>query len=393
VLTVGLVSLGLARLKPGAPHVDRATLWIDEVKRGPMLRAVHGIGSLTPEEVRWISAVTEARVENVMVRPGAPVTADTLLIEMSNPDLQLQAQDAESQLRAAQSQYEELRLRLQRERLDQEATLARVQAEQRQARAQANADKELAQSGLLADLTRQKSAIAADELDNRERIERQRLEFGAESMQAQLAAEKVQLDQRRATAELRRSQVKAMKVRAGSAGVLQELSVEIGQRVTPGLVLARVAEPSRLKAVLKIAETQARDVQVGQAVEVDTHNGVVAGRVARVDPAVVQGTVKVDVSLDGKLPKGARPDLSVDGTIEIERLSDVIYVGLPSQAAEDSKLSLFRLESESEAARVPVQLGRRSAQSIEVRAGLAPGDRVILSDMSRWDHADRVRLD
>jgi HlyD family secretion protein len=393
VLAVALLTLGLARLKPAAPRVDRATLWIDEVRRGPMVRSVHGIGTLVPEEVRWISAATEARVEKVLVRPGAPVSADTLLIELSNPDLELQAQDAESLLRAAQAQYQELRVRLERERLDQEATLARVQAEQRQARAQANADQELARSGLVADLTRQKSTIAADELDNRERIERQRLVFGADSIKAQLAVEKTRVEQRLATAQLRRAQVKALKVRAGSSGVLQELPVEVGQRVTPSLVLARVAEPSRLMAALKIAETQARDVQAGQAVEVDTRNGLAAGRVSRIDPAVVQGTVKVDVTLDGKLPKGARPDLSVDGTIEIERLADVLYVGLPSQATEDAKASLFRLVNDAEAVRVPVTLGRRSVQSIEVRAGLAVGDRVILSDMSRWDSAERVRLE
>jgi HlyD family secretion protein len=390
---LGLTTLGLSRLKPAAPKIEKNTVWIDEVKRGPMVRSVRGIGTLVPEEVRWISAASEGRVERILVQPGATVSADTQLLELSNPDLVLLAQNAESDLRTAQAQLAELRVRLGSDRLDQEAAAARVQADYRLARAQANADAELAKEGLVASLTREKSEIAAAELENRERIERQRLQFGVESIEAQLAMQRTLVEQKAAAARVRREQVRALKVTAGIAGVLQELPVEIGQRVAAGLVLAKVAEPKRLKAVLKIAESQARDVQNGQSASVDTHNGVVPGHVSRVDPAVTQGTVKVDVTFDGPLPKGSRPDLSVDGTIELERLADVVYLGLPAQAVEESDLTVFRLTSETEATRVRVKLGKRSVQSIQVRSGLNVGDRVILSDMSRWDAVDRVRLD
>jgi len=389
---LALTTLGLARLKPAAPHIEKNTIWIDEVKRGPMVRSVRGIGTLAPEQVRWISAATEGHVEKILVQPGAPVAVDTLLVELSNPDLELAAQDAESQFRAAEAELEGLRVRLESQRLDQEAATARVQADSRQARAQANADEELAKVGLVAELTRKKSAIAADELQNRERIEQQRLQFSGDSIKAQMSIQKTQVEQKAAAARLRRAQVRSLKVTAAVAGVLQELPVEIGQRVSAGMVLAKVAEPRRLKAVLKIAESQARDVQIGQSVSVDTHNGIVSGRVSRVDPAVSQGTVKVDVAFEGALPKGARPDLSVDGTIELERLAEIVYVGLPAQATDDSEIQIFRLTSETEAVRVPVKLGRRSVQSIEVRGGLNVGDHVILSDMSRWDGVDRVRL-
>ena len=388
-----LITLGLSRLKPAAPSVERATLLIDTVKRGPMLREVRGIGTLVPEEIRWIPAATEARVERIVVQPGSPVKADTVVLELSNPELELQALDAESQLRAAEAQEAELKVRLESLRLDQQSTVARVQSEAHQAKLQADADEQLAQEGLVADLQRKKSRSAADELENREKIESQRLAINGESITAQIAVQDAQVEQHRAQARLRRSQYQALRVRAGIDGVLQQVPVEVGQRVSPGTNLARVAQPGRLKAVVKIAETQARDVQPGQKATVDTRNGVMPAHVARVDPAVLNGTVTVDLALEGALPKGARPDLSVDGTIELERLDDVLFVGRPAQAQPDALVTLFRLgEGGHDATRTKVKLGHSSVSTIEITDGLRLGDQVVLSDMSAWDAYDRVRL-
>jgi len=388
-----LITLGLSRLKPAAPSVERATLLIDAVKRGPMLREVRGIGTLVPEEIRWIPAATEGRVERIVVLPGSPVKADTVILELSNPELELQALDAESQLRAAEAQEAELKVRLESLRLDQQSTVARVQSEAHQAKLQADADEELAKEGLVADLQRKKSRSAADELANREKIESQRLAINGESIAAQIAVQEAQVDQRRAQARLRRTQFQALRVRAGLEGVLQQVPVEVGQRVIPGANLARVAQPGRLKAVVKVAETQARDVQNGQKAAVDTRNGVIQAHVARVDPAVLNGTVTVDLALDGALPKGARPDLSVDGTIELERLDDVLFVGRPAQAQPDALVTLFRLgEGGHDASRTKVKLGHSSVSTIEIVDGLKVGDQVVLSDMSAWDAYDRVRL-
>jgi len=392
-VAVLLITLGLSRLKPAAPGVERATLLIDTVKRGPLLRQVRGLGTLVPEEIRWIPAATEGRVERIVVLPGTAVKADTVILELSNPETELQALDAESQLRQAEAQHTELKVRLESQRLDQQAAAARVQADYHQARLQADADAQLAKEGIVADITVEKSKVAADELANRQRIEQQRLAISGESVDAQLAVQKAQVEQRRALARLRRSQFQALRVRAGIAGVLQQVPVEVGQRVGPGTNLARVAQPARLKAVVKVAETQARDVQIGQSATVDTRNGVIPARVARIDPAVQNGTVTVDLSLDGPLPKGARPDLSVDGTIELEHLDDVLFVGRPAQGQAESLVGLFRLdEGGKEASRVKVKLGRSSVSAVEIVEGLRAGDQVVLSDTSAWDAFDRIRL-
>jgi HlyD family secretion protein len=393
LVAILLVTLGLGRLRQVAPSVDRSTVWIDTVRRGPMLRQVRGLGTLVPEEIRWIPAATEGRVERILIQPGTAVKPESVLLELSNPELELQALEAESQLRAAVAQQTELKVRLESQRLDQEAASARVAAEYHQAKLRADTDAELARQDLIADLTRRLSQVAAEELAHRNDIERKRLEISFESIDAQLAVQQANVDQRRAMARLRRSQFEAMRVRAGMAGILQQVPVEVGQQVVPGANLARVAEPSRLKAVIKVAETQARDVQLGQTSSIDTRNGTVAGRVSRIDPASQNGTVTVDVTLEGALPKGARPDLSVDGTIELERLGDVLVVGRPAQAPPEGQVGLFRLEEGGRGAqRVKVTLGRSSVSTVEVRDGLKVGDQVILSDTSAWDAFDRIRL-
>jgi len=393
LVAIALITLGLSRLKPAAPSVERGTVWIDTVKRGPMLRQVRGLGTLVPEDIRWIPATTEGRVERIVLKPGTTVKPDSVIIELSNPQLELQALEAESQLRAAEAQHTELKVRLESQRLDQAAAAARVQAEYHQAKMRADTDSELAEQGLIADLTVKLSKVTAEELANRNQIEQKRLDIAGEAVEAQLAVQRAQVEQARALARLRRSQVAALRVRPGMSGVLQLVPVEVGQQVAPGTNLARVAEPGHLKAVIRVAETQAKDVQLGQLASIDTRNGVVEGKVARIDPAAQNGTVTVDVALEGELPKGARPDLSVDGTIELERLDDVIYVGRPAQGQSDSMIGLFKLEEDGVGAnRVKVKLGRSSVNTIEIVEGLQPGDQVILSDTSAWDAFDRIRL-
>src|SRR5688500_12634208 len=393
-LFIVATALGGSRLKPAAPSVARAAVVLDTVKRGPMVRQVRGLGTLVPEEVRWIPAATDGRVERVVVQPGTRVEADTVLIELSNPEVELRAVEADSQLRAAQAAYNELRVRLESQRLDQKAAAARVEAELQQAKLRADADDELARSGIVADLTRKISRSTADELANRVGLEHQRLAIAREAVAAQLLVQAAEVDQRRGLAQLRRGQLLGLKVRPGLAGVLQQISVEVGQQVTPGTNLARVAQPERLKAVIRVPETQARDLQLGQPASVDTRNGIAAGRASRVDPGAQNGTVTVDIALVGALPRGARPDLTVDGTIDIDRLADVIYVGRPAQGQPESAFSLFRLEPDgAHAVRVPVKLGRASVTAIEILEGLAPGDQVILSDTSAWEKADRIRID
>jgi HlyD family secretion protein len=388
-----LVTLGLARLKPAARSVERSSVWIDAVKRGPMLRQVRGLGTLVPEEIRWIPAQTQGRVERLVTLPGSEVKADTIVLELSNPEVELLALDAESKLRAAIASYTELKVRLNSTRLDQEAAAAKVQSDYVQAKMRADTDAELAKEGLVPDLTRKMSEVTATELGNRDRIEKERLAGAGESVVAQLAVQAAAVEQARAQARVRREQVEALKVRAGIPGVLQQIPVEVGQQVAPGANLARVAQPWKLKAVVRVPETQAKDVIIGQVAEVDTRNGIVQGKVARVDPAVQNGTVTVDIALTGELPKGARPDLTVDGTIELERLADVVFVGRPAQGQPESQISLFRLEADGvHASRVKVTLGRASVSTVEVRDGLQPGEQVILSDTSAWDASDRVRL-
>ena len=393
-VAVLLITLGLSRLKPAAPSVDRGTLVIDTVKRGGMLRQVRGLGTLVPEELRWIPAATEGRVERIVVQPGSTVNPETIILELSNPELEMQALDAESQLRAAEAQYAELKVRLESQHLDQEAAAASVQADYAQARMRADTDQQLADQGLVADLNRKLSRVAADQLENRNRIEQRRLAIAGDSIKAQLAGQQAQVEQKRVLARLRRNQVKAQAVRAGIGGMLQQVPVEVGQRVTPGTILAKVAEQNRLKAVIKVAETQAKDIQIGQPASIDTRNGMVDGRVSRVDPAAQNGTVTVDVALTSELPKGARPDLSVDGTVELERLENILYVGRPAQGGQGpGPVGLFKLEEGgSTATRVTVRLGRASVSTVEVVGGLKEGDQVILSDTSAYDAVDRIRL-
>ena len=363
---------GLSQLKPAAPSVDRGTLFLDKVKRGEMLLQVRGLGTLVPEEVRWIPALTEARVERIVALPGTLVTPDTVILELSNPDLEMQVLDAESQLREAEARLVEARSRIEASRLDQQATTARVDSEWRQARLRADADVELAAQGLVAGLNAKLSNA---------------------SIEAQIAVPRSTVEQRLGMARLRRAQRDALKVRAGITGVLQSVPVEVGQRVTPGANLARVVEPTRLKAVIRVAETQAKDLALGLPCDIDTRNGIVKGKVVRIDPAAQNGTVAVDVALQGELPKGSRPDLTVDGTIELARLDDTLYVGRPAQGAGESTISLFRVDpSTGEAHRVRVRLGRASVNSVQILEGLSLGDEVVLSDASAWDAFDRIRL-
>lgn len=388
-----LATLALSRLAPAAPAVDRRPLWIDTVKRGPMLRQVRGPGILVPEEIRWIPALSDARVDRIAVLPGAAVRTDTVLLELSNPEIELAARDAALQLEAAEAEMADLRVTLQSRRLDQEANAARIQSEFKQAQLRADVDEAMSRQGLVSDLTVKLSRVTAQEWALRDGLEKKRLAIEVEAVRARLAAQEARVDQVRAQARLRKSQLDGLTVRAGIAGVLQQVPVQVGQRVVAGTNLARVADPGRLKAELRIVETQARDVAIGQDAEVDTRNGVAKGRVARIDPAVQNGSVTVDVTFAEPLPKGARPDLSVDGSIELERLTDVLRVARPALGQERTDVWMFRLTpSGSEAARVKVSLGRGSATSIEIAGGLAEGDRVIVSDTSAWDAYDRIRL-
>jgi HlyD family secretion protein len=393
LLAILAVTLGLSRLKPAAPSVDRATVWIDTVKRGPMLLQVRGLGTLVPEEILWIPATTDGRVVRRLVLPGSPVKADTVVIELSNPELEQSALDAEWQLKAAQAQYNSLKAQLDSQLLDQKAAAATVQADYRQAKLNAEKDEELAKRGLGSELNVKLSRARADALTTRNEIEEQRLSVSAESAKAQLDSQKARVEQLRALYQLKRSQLDSLRVRAGAEGVLQELPVEVGQRVAAGAILAKVAQPTHLKAQLKVPETQAKDVQIGQVASIDTRNGIIPGHVMRVDPAVQNGTVTVDAKLEGALPKGARPDLSVEGTVEIENLRDVIYVGRPAFGQPNSTVGIFKLDEEGNgAARVQVKLGRSSVNTVEILEGLKPGDKVVLSDMSAWDAFNRVRL-
>src|SRR5947209_8796714 len=394
-VTVGVIlaTIGLSRLKPAVPSVDRSTVWIDTVKRGPMVRQVRGLGTLVPEEIRWIPANTEGRVEKIVVWPGTHVEPDTVILELASPELEQSAHDAELQATAAEAELTTLRATLQRGLLDQESTTARVHSEYEQAKMERQTNDQLAKNGLVAELVYKTSKVKEGELANRDQIEQKRLAFSRDSIDPQLASKQAAVDQATQLANLKLDQVEALHVKAGMSGVLQQLPVDVGQRVKIGDNLARVADPTKLKAEIKIAETQAKDIQIGEKVTIDTRNGVVTGRVTRVDPAVEQGTVKVDAQIDGELPKGARPDLTVDGTIELERLEDVIYVGRPAFGQENNTVGIFKIvNGSSDAVRTPVKLGRSSVNSIEIVSGLQPGDQVILSDTSAWDAHERISL-
>ena len=393
VIAVPLVTWGLSRLKPAAPGVERATVWLDTVKRGPMLRQVRGLGTLVPEDILWIPATTDGRVEQRLALPGIVVRPDTMLIVLSNPELQQATVDAEWKLRAAEAELENLKVKLESDRLTQQAAAATVESEANKSKLTADRDAELNKLGLTADIIAKTSAATAQDWANRTRIEKKRLDIGLEAIKAQIAVQQATVEQFRALYELKKSQVEALKVRAGVNGVLQQVPVEVGQRVAVGTNLARVVQPEKLKAELKIPETQAKDVAMGQKAEVDTRNGIIPGRVSRIDPAAKDGTVTVDVKLEGPLPQGARPDLSVDGTIEIEKLTDVLYVGRPTFGQPNSQVTLFKLDADGKGAnRVQVKLGRSSVNTIEILEGLRVGDQVVLSDMTQWDAYDRIRL-
>jgi HlyD family secretion protein len=388
-----LATIAISRLKPAVPSVDRSTVWIDTVKRGPMVRQVRGLGTLVPEEIRWIPANTEGRVEKIIVWPGTQVEPDTVILELTSPELEQTAHDAELQAKAADAELTTLRATLQRELLDQEATAARVHSEYEQAKMERQTNDQLARNGLIAELDYKTSKVKEAELQNRDQIEQKRLAFSRDSIEPQLASKQAAVDQANQLAKLKLDQVEALHVKAGMSGVLQQLPVQIGQRVKVGDNLARVADPTKLKAQVKIAETQAKDIQINQQAVIDTRNGTVKGHVTRVDPAVEQGTVTVDVAFDEALPKGARPDLSVDGTIELERLDNVVYVGRPAFGQENNTVGMFKLVGgSSEAVRAPVKLGKSSVNTIEILDGLQPGDQVILSDTSAWDAHERIRL-
>ncbi len=393
IVILAAITLGLSRLKPAAPTVEKATVWVDTVKRGLMLRQVRGTGTLVPELIQWIPAASEGRVERILVLPGSRVQADTVLLELSNPELELQARDAELLLKAAEAEYENIRAGLESKKMDQQTDAARVKSDYLEAKLRAEADESLAKDGLVPEITLKISKAKAEELAVRYEIEKKRLLVNEDAMKAQLNVQQTRVDQSGALYRLRRDQLNGLRVTPGIEGVLQQLPVQVGQRVTPGATLAKVAQPEKLKAELKIAETQAKDILIGQTAMIDTRNGEIPGHVIRIDPAVQNGTVMVDVALDGPLPKGARPDLTIDGTIELERLNQVLYVGRPASGQEDSTVTLFRIAPDGvNAHRVKVKLGRSSVNSIEILDGLSEKEKVILSDMSQWDTFDHIRL-
>jgi HlyD family secretion protein len=388
-----LITVFLRRLEPAAPTVAAETLLIDQVKRGEMLRQVRGPGTLVPVDVRWISAPVEGRVERIPALPGVTVKEDTVLLEMTDPTVEQNALEAESQLKAAQADYDNLKAKLESDLLAQQASVTSAQSASDQAKLQVEADERLAKDGLIPELNFKLSRLKYDQLIKQAKTEVDRYQQSKRSSDAQLAAQRARVDQFRGTYELKRRQVESLKVRARINGVLQELPVQVGQRVTPGTVLAKVARPETLKAELKVPEVQAKDVLPGQRASIDTRNGIIAGHVLRVAPSAVDGTVIVDVALDGALPQGARPDISVDGTIEIERLPNVLYVGRPAFGSANSKIEMFKLvENGKRAERVPVELGRVSVNTVEIVKGLQVGDKVILSDTSAQDGYNKIRL-
>jgi len=395
-----LVLAGLAyfvtRLKPAAPTVDRATVWTDTVKHGPLLVQVRGPGTLVPREdrIRLIPAETSATVVRIRVLPGAKVQPDTLLMDLVDPQVQQELLDAQLQLKAAQADLTNVQAKLQSDLMTQKAAAATVGADFSQAKLQAQTDKSLYDLGVISGLTYSASKGKADELTTRDGLEKQRLTLNEKAIETQIAVQQTKVQQAQALLALKQKQQDALSVRAGISGVLVDLPHQVGEHVDPGTTLAKVIQPDQLKASLKIAETQARDVQIGQPAEIDTHNGVIQGKVMRVELAVVNGTVTVDVELAGALPPGARPDLSVDGTIDLDRMTNVLFVGRPAFGNEHSTISLFKLGADGKTAvRVPVKVGRASVNSIQVLEGLQDGDTVILSDMSRWDSTDKIRLE
>ncbi len=393
IVAVVVITVALSRLGPAAPSVDRSTIWTDVVKRGEMVRQVRGPGTLVSEQIRWIVALTAGRVERILLDPGAEVDSSTIILLLSNPDVEIQALEAQSQLTNAEAYLVELQTRLEGQRLSQASLVATVRSQCQEATRNLSRDEDLAQQGLISDIELQNSRDRAEELKTRLQIEEQRLEVMTDAVDSQIAAQRAQVTRLRSIAEFKQNLVESMEVMAGVSGVLAEMPLEEGQWVRPGDYLARVVQPGRLRAELRIPETQARDVAVGQRAWIDTRNDTIPGRVVRIDPAVQAGSVTVDVRLEGALPREARPDLSVDGTIELERLDDVLYVGRPAYGQANSLVGLFKVVDDGRGAvRVTVRLGRASVSTIEVIEGLSVGDEVILSDMSAWDEHDRVRL-
>jgi HlyD family secretion protein len=392
VLAIAAITIGVSRMRPAAPSVDRATVWVDTVKRGPFIRQVRGSGTLIPENIRWIPATTSGRVERIVLRPGAMVTPKTVILEMSNPDLQQSVMEAQLAYGSAQAAFENKKAELQSALLNQEAAVTTLESQYNQAVLTLEANEELYKDKLISEITLKQSRSLEKDLKNQLTVGRQRLEIAKAGLKSQLAPQESDVNQRKAALDLRARQLEDLKVKAGMQGVLQLVPVEVGAQVQAGANVARVADPSVLKAELRIAETQTKDIQIGQVAEVDTRNGVVPGKVARIDPASQNGTVGVDITLEGALPPGARPDLSVDGTVRLQKLDDVIFVGRPAFGQEESTITLFKLSPDGEAHRTKVVLGRSSVNAIEIREGLQPGDQVILSDMSSYDQFDRVKL-
>lgn len=393
VVVIAGVTLGLAHLKPAAPSVDRGTVWTDTVKRGPMLREVRGLGTLVPLDIHWIPAQTAARVDKIVIRPGHLVEPNTVILEMVDPAVQRDLLDAESAYKASEADLANMRVQVDSDLMNQKANEANVRSDYEQARLQHEVDLKLKAEGIASEHTEQLSKVREDQLKIRLGLEEDRTKISAESAVARVQAQQAHVDQAKATYALRKDQADALHVRAGITGVLQLLPVDVGQSVAVGTNLARVADPKKLKAEVKIAETQAKDITIGQNATIDTRNGIVKGHVIRIDPSVVNGTVTVDVGIDDPLPAGARADLSVDGTIELENLKDVLYVGRPVHGQTDATISLFKLTpDDSEAVRTNVKLGRNSVNTVEILGGLQVGDKVILSDMSQWDAVDRIRL-
>jgi HlyD family secretion protein len=393
VVGLTLVTVFLARLKRAVPTVDKSLVWIDTVKRGPMVRQVHGPGTLVPVDIRWLAARTEGRVEKIILLPGAKVDADSIIMVLNNPDVTQAALDAESQLNAGEAEYVNKKVSVQGSVLQAESDAATAKANFEVAKLQAQVDEQLFKDGLVSELNVRRSEVSAEQAETLNTISQKRYAFAKDSVEPQLAVKEAEVDRLKAQAKLKQEEADALNVRAGMKGILQVVPVEVGAQVQPGTNLARVADPTKLKAEIQIAETQAKDVQIGLSADVDTRNGIAHGSVSRVAPSVQNGTVTVDVALPGELPQGARPDLSVDGIIELEHLNDVVFVGRPAFGQEHSTTGIFVLDSDGVYAnKTQVQLGRSSVSTIEIVQGLQPGDRVILSDMSQWDAQDRIKL-
>ncbi len=393
VVLIPLVTYALSKLKPAAPTVDAGTIWPGTVDRGPIVIEVRGLGTLVPETIRLIPATTDGQVQQRYLLPGTPVKADTVILDLSNPQLQQEALDAEYQLKGAEATLQQTKAQLQNQLMDKRTQAASISSQYRTAEMVRQTKEQLGANGLAPELDVKTAQVQAEELKKENDLAQMEVSTFESSIEPQLAAQQSKVDQQRALYDLKKTQVDQLHVRPGIDGVLQELDVEVGQKVTMGTVMARVAQPTHLKAQLKIAETQAKDVAIGQKASVDTHNGIIAGHVSRIDPAVTNGTVTVDVALDGALPSGARPDLSVEGTVEIQRLADVLFVARPVHGEANSTIGLFKIVDDGqEAVRVQVQLGRVSVNTVEILKGLNVGDKVILSDMSSYDNSDRVRL-